>query len=64
MTGQPRSASSVKTKWYWPLVVIAALLIGSFWYTHPPEAETTAVQEFQNQMKQQINNYQGQDEKL
>ncbi|XP_068841928.1 torsin-1A-interacting protein 1 isoform X3 [Capricornis sumatraensis] len=64
MTGQPRSASSVKTKWYWPLVVIAALLIGSFWYTHPPEAETTAVQEFQNQMKQLMNKYQGQDEKL
>ncbi|XP_065792215.1 torsin-1A-interacting protein 1 isoform X5 [Muntiacus reevesi] len=64
MTGQPKSASSVKTKWYWPLVVIAAVLIGSFWYTHPPEAETTAVQEFQNQMKQLMNKYQGQDEKL
>ncbi|XP_040119811.1 torsin-1A-interacting protein 1 isoform X4 [Oryx dammah] len=64
MTGQPKSASSVKTKWYWPLFVIAALLIGSFWYTHPPEAETTAVQEFQNQMKQLMNKYQGQDEKL
>ncbi|XP_070330096.1 torsin-1A-interacting protein 1 isoform X6 [Odocoileus virginianus] len=64
MTGQPKSASSVKTKWYWPLVVIAALLIGSFWYTRPPEAETTAVQEFQNQMKQLMNKYQGQDEKL
>ncbi|KAM9706752.1 torsin-1A-interacting protein 1 isoform 5-T5 [Dama dama] len=64
MTGQPKSASSVKTKWYWPLVVIAALLLGSFWYTRPPEAETTAVQEFQNQMKQLMNRYQGQDEKL
>ncbi|KAB0343995.1 hypothetical protein FD754_020921, partial [Muntiacus muntjak] len=64
MTGQPKSASSVKTKWYWPLVVIAAVLIGSFWYTRPPEAETTAVQEFQNQMKQLMNKYQGQDEKL
>lgn len=30
----------------------------------PPEAETTAVQEFQNQMKQLMNKYQGQDEKL
>ncbi|XP_043340974.1 torsin-1A-interacting protein 1 isoform X7 [Cervus canadensis] len=64
MTGQPKSASSVKTKWYWPLAVIAALLLGSFWYTRPPEAETTAVQEFQNQMKQLMNKYQGQDEKL
>ncbi|XP_044798713.2 torsin-1A-interacting protein 1 isoform X8 [Bubalus bubalis] len=64
MTGQHKSASSVKTKWYWPLVVIAALLIGSFLYTRPPEAETTAVQEFQNQMKQLMNKYQGQDEKL
>uniref|UniRef100_A0A8C6FRB6 Torsin-1A-interacting protein 1 n=1 Tax=Moschus moschiferus TaxID=68415 RepID=A0A8C6FRB6_MOSMO len=64
MTGQPKSESAVKTKWYWPLVVIAALLFGSFWYTRPPEAEITAVQEFQNQMKQLMNKYQGQDEKL
>ncbi|XP_066886880.1 torsin-1A-interacting protein 1 isoform X8 [Kogia breviceps] len=64
VTGQPKSASFVKVKWWWPLVLIAALLIGCFWYTHTPEAETTAVQEFQNQMKQLMNKYQGQDEKL
>ncbi|NP_001422002.1 torsin-1A-interacting protein 1 isoform 3 [Bos taurus] len=64
MTGQPKSVSSVKTKRYWPFAVIAALLIGGFLYTRPPEAETTAVQEFQNQMKQLMNKYQGQDEKL
>ncbi|XP_057585242.1 torsin-1A-interacting protein 1 isoform X2 [Hippopotamus amphibius kiboko] len=66
VTGQPKSAASVSVKWWWPLVLVAALLTGSFWYTHTPEAETTAVavQEFQNQMKQLMNKYQGQDEKL
>ncbi|XP_007104729.2 torsin-1A-interacting protein 1 isoform X1 [Physeter macrocephalus] len=64
VTGQPKSASFVTVKWWWPLVLIAALLIGCFWYIHTPEAETTAVQEFQNQMKQLMNKYQGQDEKL
>ncbi|XP_026941966.1 torsin-1A-interacting protein 1 isoform X7 [Sagmatias obliquidens] len=64
VTGQPQSASFVKVKWWWPLVLIAALLIGCFLYTCTPEAETTAVQEFQNQMKQLMNKYQGQDEKL
>ncbi|XP_030731179.2 torsin-1A-interacting protein 1 isoform X4 [Globicephala melas] len=64
VTGQPQSASFVKVKWWWPLVLIAALLIGYFLYTRTPEAETTAVQEFQNQMKQLMNKYQGQDEKL
>ncbi|XP_049556348.1 torsin-1A-interacting protein 1 isoform X2 [Orcinus orca] len=64
VTGQPQSASFVKVKWWWPLVLIAGLLIGCFLYTRTPEAETTAVQEFQNQMKQLMNKYQGQDEKL
>ncbi|XP_065736516.1 torsin-1A-interacting protein 1 [Phocoena phocoena] len=64
VTGQPQSASFVKVNWWWPLVLIAALLIGCFLYTRTPEAETTAVQEFQNQMKQLMNKYQGQDEKL
>ncbi|XP_007448580.1 PREDICTED: torsin-1A-interacting protein 1 [Lipotes vexillifer] len=64
VTGQPKSASFVKVKWLWPPVLIAALLIGCFWYTRTPEAETTAVQEFQNQMKQLMNKYQGQDENL
>ncbi|XP_059947170.1 torsin-1A-interacting protein 1 isoform X2 [Mesoplodon densirostris] len=64
VTGQPQSASFVKVKWWWPCVLIAAFLIGCFWYTRTPEAETTAVQEFQNQMKQLMNKYQGQDEKL
>ncbi|XP_036714986.1 torsin-1A-interacting protein 1 isoform X8 [Balaenoptera musculus] len=64
VTGQPKSASFVKVKWWLPRVLIAAFLIGCFWYTRTPEAETTAVQEFQNQMKQLMNKYQGQDEKL
>ncbi|XP_029083386.1 torsin-1A-interacting protein 1 isoform X1 [Monodon monoceros] len=64
VTGQPQSASFVKVNWWWPLVLIAALLIGCFLYTRTPEAETTAVREFQNQMKQLMNKYQGQDEKL
>nr|XP_031291532.1 torsin-1A-interacting protein 1 isoform X6 [Camelus dromedarius] len=64
MTGQHKSASFVQMKWWWPLVLIAALVIGSFWFSPTPEAETTAVQEFQNQMKQLMNKYQSQDEKL
>ncbi|XP_074205985.1 torsin-1A-interacting protein 1 isoform X7 [Camelus bactrianus] len=64
VTGQHKSASFVQMKWWWPLVLIAALVIGSFWFTPTPEAETTAVQEFQNQMKQLMNKYQSQDEKL
>ncbi|XP_008824512.1 torsin-1A-interacting protein 1-like, partial [Nannospalax galili] len=35
-----------------------------FWFIHSPERETTAIQEFQNQMKQLQNKYQSQDEKL
>ncbi|XP_057384227.1 torsin-1A-interacting protein 1 isoform X4 [Balaenoptera acutorostrata] len=64
VTGQPKSASFVKVKWWWPLVVIVPLLIGYFCCPRTSEAETTAVQEFQNQMKQLMNKYQGQDEKL
>ena len=48
VTGQPKSTSFVKMKWYWRLVLTVALLISSFWYICPPEAETTTVQEFQN----------------
>lgn len=64
MTRQPKNASSVKMKWYWILFVLPILVLGSLWYTHVPEIESTAVQEFQNQMKQLMNKYQGQDEKL
>ncbi|XP_059793394.1 torsin-1A-interacting protein 1 isoform X4 [Balaenoptera ricei] len=64
VTGQPKSASFVKVKWWWPLVLIVPLLIGYFCCPRTSEAETTAVQEFQNQMKQLMNKYQGQDEKL
>ncbi|XP_061039042.1 torsin-1A-interacting protein 1 isoform X2 [Eubalaena glacialis] len=63
VTGQPKSASFVKVM-RCTLVLMAAFLIGCFWYTHTREAETAAVQEFQNQMKQLMNKYQGQDEKL
>lgn len=65
MTGQPKNASFVKMEWCWPiLIVLSILALGSLWYTHVPEIESTAVQEFQNQMKQLMNKYQGQDEKL
>lgn len=66
MTGQSKNASFVKMKlWRWPiLVLLLILVIGSWWYTHVPEVESTAVQEFQNQMKQLMIKYQGQDEKL
>lgn len=43
---------------------MVALAIGIFWFIHTPEGETTAIQEFQNQMKQLQNKYQSQDEKL
>ncbi|KAK2490170.1 hypothetical protein MC885_008120 [Smutsia gigantea] len=64
VTGQPKNSSFVKLKWWWPLVLIAALASGSFLFTRTPEVETSAVQEFQNQMKQLMNKYRGQDEKL
>uniref|UniRef100_A0A8C3YJX1 Torsin-1A-interacting protein 1 n=1 Tax=Catagonus wagneri TaxID=51154 RepID=A0A8C3YJX1_9CETA len=64
VTGQAKTTSSVKLKWWWLLVPIATLVIWNFWFSRTSEAETTAVQEFQNQMKQLMNKYQGQDEKL
>uniref|UniRef100_A0A8C0MCB5 Torsin-1A-interacting protein 1 n=1 Tax=Canis lupus familiaris TaxID=9615 RepID=A0A8C0MCB5_CANLF len=64
VTGQPKSASFIKIKWWWLAVLIAAFVLGSFLFTPTPEVETTAVQEFQNQMRQLMNKYQGQDEKL
>ncbi|XP_052593226.1 torsin-1A-interacting protein 1 isoform X2 [Peromyscus californicus insignis] len=54
---------SLKTKW-WLLGLVAALAIGLFWFFHTPAVETTAVQEFQNQMRQLQSKYQSQDEKL
>ncbi|XP_077013262.1 torsin-1A-interacting protein 1 isoform X3 [Tamandua tetradactyla] len=64
VTRQPKNTSFVKMKWWWSLLLIAAIVIGSFWSIRTPEIETTAVQEFQNQMKQLMNKYRGQDEKL
>lgn len=67
MARQPQNASSVKKKW-WRLpvliAVIALFVVGYWWSPHTPEAKTAAVKEFQNQMKQLMNKYQGQDEKL
>uniref|UniRef100_A0A8C9KE31 Torsin-1A-interacting protein 1 n=1 Tax=Panthera tigris altaica TaxID=74533 RepID=A0A8C9KE31_PANTA len=63
-TGQPKSASFVKMKWWCLLVLVASFAIGSFLFVRTPEVKTTPVQEFQNQMKQLMNKYQGQDEKL
>ncbi|XP_040594452.1 torsin-1A-interacting protein 1 isoform X2 [Mesocricetus auratus] len=60
---QPHSESSVNRKW-WLAGLVAALVIGLFWFFHTPAVETTAVQEFQNQMKQLQSKYQSQDEKL
>uniref|UniRef100_F6TYB6 Torsin-1A-interacting protein 1 n=1 Tax=Macaca mulatta TaxID=9544 RepID=F6TYB6_MACMU len=64
MTGQPQNASFGKRNCWWLLPLIAALASGSLWFFSTPEVETTAVQEFQNQMNQLKNKYQGQDEKL
>uniref|UniRef100_A0A8C6H772 Torsin-1A-interacting protein 1 n=1 Tax=Mus spicilegus TaxID=10103 RepID=A0A8C6H772_MUSSI len=54
---------SVKIKW-WLLGLVAILAVGLFWFFHTPAVETTAVQEFQNQMKQLQSKYQSQNEKL
>lgn len=64
MTGQPKNASFVKWDWRWILPVLSFLVLGIWWYTRVPEVESTAVQVFQNQMKQLMTKYQGQDEKL
>lgn len=64
MTGQPKNASFVKWEWWCIPLVLLTLVLGMLWYTRVPEAESTAVQEFQNQMKQLMTKYQGQDEKL
>lgn len=63
VTRQPKNQSIVKINLWWLLVLIA-FSVGIWWYIPTPERETTAVQEFQNQMKQLMNKYQGQDEKL
>ncbi|XP_058557288.1 torsin-1A-interacting protein 1 isoform X4 [Neofelis nebulosa] len=62
--GQPKNASFVKMKRWCLLVLVASFAIGSFLFVRTPEVKTTPVQEFQNQMKQLMNKYQGQDEKL
>ncbi|KAL0590537.1 Torsin-1A-interacting protein 1 [Plecturocebus cupreus] len=64
VTGQPQNVSSGRRNWWWLLALLAALAYGSFWFFSTPEVETTAVQEFQNQMNQLKNKYHGQDEKL
>ncbi|XP_073903437.1 torsin-1A-interacting protein 1 isoform X2 [Castor canadensis] len=62
---QPHNESFVKMKWWWWYLLFAlTIFAGIFWFIHTPEVETTAVQEFQNQMRQLMNKYQGQDEKL
>nr|XP_019588197.1 PREDICTED: torsin-1A-interacting protein 1 isoform X1 [Rhinolophus sinicus] len=63
VTRQPKNQSIVKINLWWLLLLIA-VFVGIWWYIPTPERETTAVQEFQNQMKQLMNKYQGQDEKL
>lgn len=60
---QPPNESSVKIKW-WLLGLVATLAMGIFWFFHTPAVETTAVQEFQNQMKELQSKYQSQNEKL
>ncbi|XP_036890780.1 torsin-1A-interacting protein 1 isoform X5 [Sturnira hondurensis] len=64
VTRQPKSASVTKRKWWIWLILLLVPILGYWWYTFPPEVETAAVQEFQNQMKQLMSKYQGQDEKL
>lgn len=65
VTEQPQNEYFFKRKWFWLLILglIIFVLLRS-WYIHTPEVETTAVQMFQDQMKQLRKKYQGQDEKL
>ncbi|XP_057626889.1 torsin-1A-interacting protein 1 isoform X2 [Chionomys nivalis] len=60
---QPQNESSVNIK-LWLLALLVALVSGVLWLRYTPAVETTAVQEFQNQMKQLRSKYQSQDEKL
>lgn len=60
---QPQNESSVNIK-PWLLALLVALVFGVLWLLYTPALETTAVQEFQNQMKQLRSKYQSQDEKL
>ncbi|XP_035871748.1 torsin-1A-interacting protein 1 [Phyllostomus discolor] len=67
VTRAPKNASVSGMKWWWwliPPLVVLALVVGQQWYSVAPEVETAAVQGFQNQMKQLMSKYQGQDEKL
>lgn len=62
--GQPKNATFLSMK-SWGLLLFVILVLGSFWSTQPPETESApAVQVFQNEMKQLMNKYQGQDAKL
>lgn len=62
---QPQNEYFFKKKWFLCLLVaIIVFVLWNFSFFHTPEVETTAVQMFQNQMKQLRNKYQGQDEKL
>lgn len=63
VTGQPKNASFVEMK-RWIIVRLSVLLLvlafGGLGYIHyMSQVKTTAVQEFQNQMKQLMNKYQG-----
>ncbi|XP_028936994.1 torsin-1A-interacting protein 1 isoform X2 [Ornithorhynchus anatinus] len=68
-TGQSKERTSAKI-WLW-VIVIAVILVAcvlGLWYKFMPESslsgEITAVQRFQFQMKQLMNKYPSQDEKL
>ncbi|XP_040840272.1 torsin-1A-interacting protein 1 isoform X2 [Ochotona curzoniae] len=64
-TEQAPSEPSVKVQWWWCLLVlIPALAYWLSWLYYTPEADTSAVRQFQDQMKQLKNKYQAQDEKL
>ncbi|XP_037362252.1 torsin-1A-interacting protein 1 isoform X2 [Talpa occidentalis] len=62
VAGQPKNASFLSMKWL--LILLLLAVVGISWFIYPKEGTTTAVQVFQNKMKQLMNKYQGQDEKL
>ncbi|XP_075384132.1 torsin-1A-interacting protein 1 isoform X3 [Tenrec ecaudatus] len=61
---QPQTASFFQIQWLLLLLLVGVSVVAIFYFTSLPEAQTTAVKQFQNQMEQLRNKYQGQDEKL
>ncbi|KAG8517172.1 Torsin-1A-interacting protein 1 [Galemys pyrenaicus] len=64
VTGQPQNATFLSMKWLLALFLLVGIVLGISWLTSSEVKTTAAVQVFQNEMKQLMNKYQGQNEKL